>query len=224
MTATPTAPALRDRIRGATLLPGDPGFAEATQLWNGAIRKSPAIVAQPTGAADVAAAVEYAHDHGLVLSVRGGGHSVAGTALADGGMTIDMSRLRGIHVDPVARTATVQPGCLLGDVDRETQLHGLATPLGFYSEVGVAGLTLGGGLGYLTRRFGWTVDNLLEVEVVTADGAVRRASRDENSDLFWAVRGAGANFGVVTSFRVPAARGRTERLRRADRVALCPRR
>ena len=201
MTATPTAPALRDRIRGAALLPGDPGFAEATQLWNGAIRKSPAIVAQPTGAADVAAAVEYARDHGLVLSVRGGGHNVAGTALADGGMTLDMSRLRGIHVDPVARTATVQAGCLLGDVDRETQLHGLATPLGFYSEVGVAGLTLGGGLGYLTRRFGWTVDNLLEVEVVTADGAVRRASRDENSDLFWAVRGAGANFGVVTSFR-----------------------
>ena len=192
---------LRDRLRGATLLPGDPGFAEATRLWNGAIRKSPAIVVQPTGAADVAAAVDYARDHGLVLSVRGGGHNVAGTALADGGMTIDMSRLRGVHVDPVARTATVQPGCLLGDVDRETQLHGLATPLGFYSEVGVAGLTLGGGLGYLTRRFGWTVDNLLEVEVVTADGAVRRASRDENSNLFWAVRGAGANFGVVTSFR-----------------------
>ena len=111
-----------------------------------------------------------------------------------------MSRLRGVLVDPEARTATVQPGCLLGEVDRETQLHGLATPLGFISEVGVAGLTLGGGLGYLTRRFGWTVDNLLEVEIVTADGAVRRASRDEHADLFWAIRGAGANLGVVTSF------------------------
>jgi hypothetical protein len=132
--------------------------------------------------------------------VRGGGHNIAGTALADGGLTIDMSGLRGIQVDRRARTATVQPGCLLGDVDRETQLHGLATPLGFFSEVGVAGLTLGGGLGYLTRRFGWTVDNLLEVEIVTADGAVRRAAEDENEELFWAIRGAGANLGVVTSF------------------------
>ena len=132
--------------------------------------------------------------------MRGGGHNIAGTALADGGLTIDVSRLRGIFVDPEARTVTVQAGCLLGDVDRETQLHGLAAPLGFISEVGVAGLTLGGGLGYLTRRFGWTVDNLLEVEIVTADGRVRRASRDENADLFWAIRGAGANLGIVTSF------------------------
>jgi FAD/FMN-containing dehydrogenase len=115
-------------------------------------------------------------------------------------VTIDMSRLRGVQVDPAARTATVDPGCLLGDVDRETQLHGLATPLGFISEVGVAGLTLGGGIGYLGRRFGWTVDNLLEVRIVTADGRIRRAARDENEDLFWAVRGAGAHVGVVTSF------------------------
>ena len=131
-----------------------------------------------------------------------------------------MSRLRGVLVDPDARTATVQPGCLLGDVDRETQLHGLATPLGFISEVGVAGLTLGGGLGYLTRRFGWTVDNLLEVEIVTADGAVRRASRDENADLFWAIRGAGANLGVVTSFTFRLHEVGPDRLRRADRVAV----
>jgi FAD/FMN-containing dehydrogenase len=144
--------------------------------------------------------VDYAREHDVALSVRGGGHNIAGTALADGGLTIDMSRLRGVVVDPEARTATVQPGCLLGDVDRETQLHGLATPLGFISEVGVAGLTLGGGLGYLSRRFGWSVDNLLEVEIVTADGRVRRASRDEHPDLFWAIRGAGANLGVVTSF------------------------
>jgi FAD/FMN-containing dehydrogenase len=192
--------ALRQRLRGPLLSPGDDGYEEATLLWNGLIEKTPALVVQPTGTADVVAAVELARDEGLALSVRGGGHNLGGTALADGGLTLDMSRLRGVLVDPEARTAKVQAGCLLGDVDRETQLHGLATPLGFISEVGVAGLTLGGGLGYLTRRFGWAVDNLLEVEIVTADGRVRRARRDENADLFWAIRGAGANFGVVTSF------------------------
>ena len=134
---------------------------------------APALVVQPAGTADVAAAVAFAREHGLPLSVRGGGHNIAGTAIADGGLTLDMSRLREVTVDPEPRTATVQPGCLLGDVDRATQRHGLATPLGFFSEVGVAGLTLGGGLGYLTRRFGWTVDNLLEVEIVTADGQIR---------------------------------------------------
>ena len=183
-----------------TLTPGDQGFEEATRLWNGLIDKTPALVVQPTGVADVVEAVGRAREAGLAVSVRGGGHNIAGTALADGGLTIDMAALRGVSVDPDARTATVQPGCLLADVDRETQLHGLATPLGFFSEVGVAGLTLGGGLGYLTRRFGWTVDNLLEVEIVTADGAVRRASRTEHEDLFWGVRGAGANLGVVTRF------------------------
>jgi FAD/FMN-containing dehydrogenase len=195
-----TVEAFRERLRGPLLTPRDPGFQEATSLWNGMIDKTPALVVQPTGTADVVAAVGFAGDHGLALSVRGGGHNIAGTALVDGGLTIDMSRLRGIVVDPRARTATVQAGCLLADVDRETQLHGLAVPLGFISEVGVAGLTLGGGLGYLTRRFGWTVDNLLEVEIVTADGRVRRAARDQEPDLFWAIRGAGANLGVVTSF------------------------
>jgi FAD/FMN-containing dehydrogenase len=192
--------AFRERLRGPLLLPEHPGFEEATRLWNGMIETTPALVVQPTGTADVVAAVEFARVHDVALSVRSGGHNIAGTALAEGGLTVDLSRLRGIQVDPEARTATVQPGCLLGDVDRETQLHGLATPLGFISEVGVAGLTLGGGLGYLTRRFGWTVDNLLEVEIVTADGRVRRAGRDRNAELFWAIRGAGANLGVVTSF------------------------
>jgi FAD/FMN-containing dehydrogenase len=195
-----TADALAQRLRGALLAPGDEGFEDATRLWNGMISKAPALVVQPTGTADVVEAVSFAREHDLPLSVRGGGHNIAGTALADRGLTIDMSRLRGILVDPQARTVTVQPGCLLGEVDRETQLHGLAAPLGFISEVGVAGLTLGGGLGYLTRRFGWAVDNLLEVEIVTADGRARRARRDESADLFWAVRGAGANLGVVTSF------------------------
>jgi FAD/FMN-containing dehydrogenase len=191
---------LRARLRGALLRPGDVGFGDATLLWNGMIARTPALVVRPTGTADVVAAVEAAREHGLPISVRGGGHHIAGTALVDGGLTLDMSSLRGVDVDPVARTATAQAGCVLGDVDRETQVHGLATPLGFISEVGVAGLTLGGGLGYLSRRFGWTVDNLLEVEIVTADGRVRRASRDESPDLFWAIRGAGANLGVVTSF------------------------
>jgi len=195
-----TVAQFRDSLRGSVLTPGETGFEAATRLWNGMVSKTPALVVQPTGTADVVGAVAFARDHELPLSVRGGGHNIAGTALVDGGMTIDMSPLRGVLVDPGARTVTVQAGCLLGDIDRETQLHGLATPLGFISEVGVAGLTLGGGLGYLTRRFGWTVDNLLEVEVVTADRRVRRASRDENVDLFWAIRGAGANLGVVTSF------------------------
>jgi FAD/FMN-containing dehydrogenase len=191
---------LRERLRGPLHLPGHADYREGTRLWNGLIEKTPAMIVCPSGTADVAAAVDYARGAGIPVSVRGGGHNIAGTALVDAGLTIDMSSLRGIQVNPEERTATVQAGCLLGDVDRETQLHGLATPLGFISEVGVAGLTLGGGLGYLTRRFGWSVDNLIEVEVVTADGTVRRAAADENEDLFWAVRGAGANFGVVTSF------------------------
>jgi FAD/FMN-containing dehydrogenase len=187
-------------LRGSLLSPMDEGFEEATRLWNGVIEKTPALVVQPTGTADVVAAVDLAREHDLSLSTKGGGHNIAGTALVDRGLTIDMSRLRGVLVDPEERTVTAQAGCLLGDVDRETQLHGLATPLGFVSETGLAGLTLGGGFGYLTRRFGWTVDNLLEVEIVTANGQVRHASREENEDLFWAIRGAGANLGVVTSF------------------------
>jgi FAD/FMN-containing dehydrogenase/pimeloyl-ACP methyl ester carboxylesterase len=195
-----SAEELRGRLAGPLLTPADAGFAEATRLWNGMIEKTPALVVQAAGTADVVAAVDFAREHDLALSVRGGGHNIAGTALAQDGVTIDMSLLREVVVDADARTATVQPGCTLADVDRATQAHGLATTLGFISEVGVAGLTLGGGLGYLARRFGWTVDNLLEVEIVTADGRVRRCSRDEHEDLFWAVRGAGANLGVVTSF------------------------
>jgi FAD/FMN-containing dehydrogenase len=201
VTLTPEALGdLDSRLTGRLLRPGDQGWDDAVRVWNAMAAKVPALIVQPASAHDVAAAVGFARDHGLLLSIKGGGHNIAGTALADGGLTLDMSRLRGIVVDPAARTATVQAGCLLGEVDRETQLHGLATPLGFISEVGVAGLTLGGGLGYLTRRFGWTVDNLLEVEVVTADGRVRRASRDQEPELFWGIRGAGANLGVVTRF------------------------
>jgi FAD/FMN-containing dehydrogenase len=144
--------------------------------------------------------VGFARDRGVLLSVKGGGHNIAGTAIGEGGLTLDMSRMRDATVDADAKLAHVGPGCRLQDVDRATQEHGLATVLGFISEVGVGGLTLGGGLGYLTRRFGWSVDNLQEVEIVTADGAVRTASRDENADLFWSLRGGGGNFGVVTRF------------------------
>ena len=195
-----TLDAFAQQLRGPLVRPTDGRFEETTRIWNGMIEKTPALVVQPTGTADVVAAVNFARDHDLLLSVKGGGHNIAGTALADGGLTIDMSRLRGVIVDPEQQLAIAQGGCLVGDLDRETQVHGLATPLGFISETGLAGLTLGGGFGYLTRQFGWTVDTLLEVEVVTADGRVRRASRTENEDLFWAIRGAGHNFGVVTSF------------------------
>ena len=187
-------------LDGSLLSEGDEGWEEAVLIWNGRAATLPALVVQPTSAADVAAAVTFARDHGLLVSVKGGGHNIAGTAIAEGGLTLDMSRMAEVTVDAEARIAHVGPGCRLQDVDRATQAHGLATVLGFYSEVGVAGLTLGGGLGYLTRRFGWAVDNLREVEIVTADGTIRTASRDENADLFWGVRGGGGNFGVVTRF------------------------
>lgn len=191
---------LDSRLGGRLLRAGEEGWEDAVLIWNGMVAKVPALVVQPTSARDVAAAVGFARDHRLLLSIKGGGHNIAGTSIAERGLTIDMSRMRAVIVDPDAKLAHVGPGCLLSDVDQAAQFHGLATPLGFISEVGVAGLTLGGGLGYLTRRFGWTVDNLLEVEIVTADGRIRRANRDQHPDLFWAIRGAGANLGVVTSF------------------------
>ena len=191
---------LESRLEGSILRPGDEGWDEAVLVWNGMVATVPALVVQPATAGDVVAAIELAREHGLLLSIKGGGHNIAGTSLAEHGLTLDMSRMRAITVDPDAKLAHVGPGCLLQDVDRATQEHGLATVLGFISEVGVAGLTLGGGLGYLTRRFGWAVDNLEEVEIVTADGEIRVASRDQSADLFWAIRGAGANLGVVTRF------------------------
>src|SRR5207249_3012894 len=164
------------------------------------IDRKPALVVRPTGTADVVECVNFARGRGLLLSIKGGGHNIAGTAVAEGGLTLDMSRMKGVFVDPTDRTARVQPGCILGDVDRETQLHGLATPFGFVSNTGVAGLTLGGGFGYLTRRFGWTSDNVTAMDVVTADGRLARASERENAELFWGLRGGGGNFGVVTGF------------------------
>ena len=188
------------RLDGALLRPDDEGYAESVSLWNGMIAKRPAIVARAASVDDVVRTVRFAADHGVELSMRGGGHNIAGLALTDGGLTLDMSARNRVEVDPEARLARVEAGALLGDVDRATQQHGLAATLGFVSLTGVAGLTLGGGFGYLTRRFGWTVDDLEEVEIVLADGSVTRASRDENAELFWALRGGGGNFGIVTEF------------------------
>ncbi len=191
---------LKARIRGPLFRPGDPGFDEARSVWNAMIDRRPAIIARALGVSDVIACVAVAREHGIPLSIKGGGHNIAGLAVCDGGLMLDMSAMRGVWVDPSERVARVQAGCLLGDVDAETQLHGLAAVLGFVSPTGCAGLTLGGGFGYLTRRFGWTSDTLASVDVVTAEGQVLRASEREHSDLFWALRGGGGNFAVATSF------------------------
>jgi FAD/FMN-containing dehydrogenase len=192
--------ALAARMQGPLLRPGDPGWDDAVLIWNGMVAKVPAAVLQPGSPAGVAEAVRFAAERRLLLSVKGGGHNIAGTSIATGGLTLDMSRMRQVDVDVAGRLAHVGAGCLIADVDAATQAHGLAAVLGFVSLTGVAGLTLGGGFGYLTRRYGWTVDNLAEVEIVTADGQVRTASAGENTELFWALRGGGGNFGVATRF------------------------
>ena len=198
--STETLDAFAAGLAGALIRPDDESYGDVISLWNGMIAKRPALAVRPATTEDVVRTIGFIRDHGLASSVKGGGHNIAGLALTDGGLTIDMSAIRGVEVDAGARLARVGPGCSLGDIDRATQEHGLATTLGFVSATGVAGLTLGGGFGYLSRRFGWTVDDLEEVEIVTADGTVRRASRAENDDLFWAIRGGGGNFGVVTEF------------------------
>lgn len=195
-----TLNALAADLDGTLLLADDDGYSDAVSLWNGMITKRPAAVVRAASTRDAVRAVNFAREHQVELSIKGGGHNIAGLALSDGGLTLDLSQLRDVEVDADARLARAAPGCTLGDVDRATQDHGLATTLGFVSATGVAGLTLGGGFGYLTRRFGWTVDDLEEVEVVTADGSVLRASRTDHDDLFWALRGGGGNFGVVTEF------------------------
>ncbi len=191
---------LRGRMRGPVLSAADPGYDDSRSMWNAMIDRRPAVIVRCLGVADVVAGVRAAREHGLPLTVKGGGHNIAGLAVCEDGLMLDMSLMRGVWVDPAARLARAQAGCLLGDVDRETQLHGLAAVLGFVSNTGCAGLTLGGGFGYLTRRFGWTTDNVASMDLVTADGTLVRASENENSDLFWGLRGGGGNFGVVTSF------------------------
>lgn len=195
-----TIQALKSRLRGPLLRPGDASYEEARKIWNGMIDRHPALIARCTGVADVIDAVNFARENNLLVSVRGGGHNIAGSALCDDGIMIDLSQMKGIHVDPQARIARAQPGITWGDLDRETQLFGLATPGGIHSETGVAGLTLGGGFGWLSRKHGFTVDNLRSVDIVTANGRLVTASATENADLFWGVRGGGGNFGIVTSF------------------------
>ena len=189
---------LKMRLRGPVLVPGDAGYEEARSVWNAMIDRRPALVVRCLGTADVITCVQFAREHNLLLCIKGGGHNIAGLATADGAMMLDMSLMRGVWVDAERKVAHAQAGCLLGDVDRETQLHGLAAVLGFVSATGITGLTLGGGFGYLTRRWGWTTDNVTGMDLVTADARRVRASEDENPDLFWGLRGGGGNFGVVT--------------------------
>lgn len=191
----------RAELRGKLLTADDADYDAARRMWNAMIDKRPALLVRCTGAADVGKAVRFAAAHDLLVSVRGGGHNVAGTAVCDGGLMIDLSPMKGIRVDPVARTALAQPGLLWQEFDQETQAYGLATTGGVVGETGIAGLTLGGGVGWLVRKHGLTCDNLLAADVVTADGHLRHASPDTNQDLFWALRGGGGNFGVVTAFQ-----------------------
>jgi len=188
---------LRMQLQGQVLLPGDAGYEISRTVWNAMIDRRPSIVTRCLGIADVINCVKFARENDLLLCIKGGGHNIAGLATADGALMLDMSLMRGVWVDSQRKIAHAQAGCLLADVDRETQLHGLATVLGFVSLTGIAGLTLGGGFGYLTRRWGWTADNVISMDVVTADARLVKTSIDENPDLFWGLRGGGGNFGVV---------------------------
>jgi FAD/FMN-containing dehydrogenase len=191
---------LRARVRGPVLLPSDPAYAQSRSIWNGMIDRKPTLVVRASGTADVLETVRFARESNFLICVRAGGHNIAGMAVWDDAIMIDLTAMKGVVVDVAGKRATAQAGCTLGNLDRETQVHGLATVMGFVSLTGLAGLTLGGGFGYLTRKYGWASDNLLSAEVVTADGRVVRASESENADLFWGVRGGGGNYGVVTSF------------------------
>jgi FAD/FMN-containing dehydrogenase len=192
--------ALGAALRGEVALTGDAGYDEARTLWNAMIDRKPAAVVRCQGSSDVMQAVGFAAKNNLRVCVRGGGHNIAGSAVAEGALMIDLSQMKSVQVDVEQRIARVEPGATLGDLDKEAQAFGLATPLGINSTTGVAGLTLGGGFGWTTRKFGMTIDNLLAADVVTAQGKRLRASKEENSDLFWALRGGGGNFGIVTSF------------------------
>jgi FAD/FMN-containing dehydrogenase len=187
-------------LKGEVLFPGSEGYEEARQIWNAMIDRQPGLIVRATAERDVVSAIHFARAHRLALAVKGGGHNIAGKALVDGGIVIDFAGMKKIEVDPVKRTARVQPGATLADVDRATQSHGLVVPTGVNSTTGIAGLTLGGGFGWTTRKFGLTVDNLLSARIVTASGNTLTIDRNDNADLFWAIRGGGGNFGIVTEF------------------------
>ena len=191
---------LKDKVKGQIVLPDDPNYNEVRKIWNAMIDRRPAVIVQCAEADDVPHAISYARDSGLEISIRGGGHNIAGSALCDNGVMIDFSNMKNIKVDAQKMRAYVEPGATLGDFDKAVQAHGLATPVGINSTTGIAGLTLGGGFGWLTRKYGMTIDNLVSAEMVMADGRKIQVSEDENTDLFWALRGGGGNFGVVTQF------------------------
>ena len=192
---------LKKQVRGEVLQPSDSGYDEARSIYNAMIRRRPAAIVLCSGTADAAAGVQFAREHDLPLSIRGGGHNVAGNAVCDGGVMLHMGKLKGVRVDVKNRTAAAQPGVTLGDYDRATNSHDLVTPMGVVSRTGIAGLTLGGGLGWLMGKHGLACDNLMSAEVVTTDGKTVQASETENSDLLWGLRGGGGNFGIVTEFR-----------------------
>ena len=192
--------ALQSGLQGSLCLPDEAGYDEARTIWNAMIDRRPGAVVRCRVANDVIGAVRLARDNGLLVAVRGGGHNIAGNAICDGGLLIDLSPMRSVHIDSKERIARVEPGVTLGEFDREAQSFGLATPLGINSTTGVAGLTLGGGFGWLSRKFGLAADNLNSADVITADGELLHASATKNPDLFWAIRGGGGNFGVATSF------------------------
>jgi FAD/FMN-containing dehydrogenase len=191
---------LKAATRGQLLRPEDAGYDTARSIWNGMIDRRPALIVRCAGVADVRRAVAFARDHDLLLAVRGGGHNIAGSAICDKGLVVDLSLMKSVRIDPLARRAYVEPGATLADFDHEAQAFGLATPLGINSTTGVAGLTLGGGFGWLSRRFGMTVDNLTAADILTADGELLHVDAESHADLFWAIRGGGGNFGVVTLF------------------------
>jgi len=191
---------LEGALRGKILDQSSPAYNEARAIWNAMIDRKPGLIVRCLGAADVIRAVRFARDNELLVAVRGGGHNIAGSAICDGGVVIDLSQMKSVRVDAAGQRAWVEPGAMLADLDKETQAFGLAVPTGINSTTGVAGLTLGGGFGWITRKFGLTIDNLLSADVVTADGNLVHATTKENPDLFWALRGGGGNFGVVTAF------------------------
>ncbi len=195
-----TIQAFQEQVRGPVLGPNDDGYDAARAIWNAMIDHRPMLISRARGVSDVMVTVNFARNHHMPLSIKGGGHSVAGKAVADGGLMLDLSLMKGIRVDPDRRTVRAEPGVVWEELDRETHAFGLATPGGTVGTTGIAGLTLGGGQSWLTGKYGLTIDNLVSVDLVTADGQLRHASAEEHADLFWAMRGAGHNFGVVTSF------------------------